>query len=64
VFFALGVINLYIAVSFTIEIWGWWISIGSIGIKILGVTIQYVVFRTLVVRNMRLAATGTGPSRQ
>jgi intracellular septation protein len=57
--FTLGIINFYIATSFSVEIWAWWISVGSIGAKVLGVAIHYVVFRTMVVRNMRLASPGT-----
>lgn len=60
--FALGVINFYIATELGVEIWAWWISVGSIGAKVLGGAIHYVVFRTLIVRNMRLAASGTHPS--
>lgn len=61
--FALGVINFYVAVSFSVEIWAWWISVGSIGTKVLGVVLQYVVFRTLVVRNLRMGSSGTHPSK-
>src|SRR5262245_18265594 len=54
--FTLGLINLYIATSFSVEIWAWWITVGSIGAKALGIAVHYVVFRTLVARNLRLAS--------
>ena len=60
--FALGVINFYVATSFSVEIWAWWITAGSFGAKVLGIAIHYVVFRTLVVRNLRLASSGSHPS--
>src|SRR5262249_15149245 len=54
--FTLGLINFYIATSFSVEIWAWWITVGSIGAKALGIAVHYVVFRALVVRKMRLAS--------
>jgi intracellular septation protein len=57
--YSLGIINFHIATSYSVEIWAWWIAVGSIGAKVLGVAITYVVFRTLVVRSLRVAASGT-----
>ena len=52
----LGLLNIYIAMSFSIEIWTWWISVGAIGAKIAALIVQFIVFRTLVRRNMRAIA--------
>ena len=56
---ALGAINIYIATSFSFETWAWWISVGAIGAKVVALLIQFVIFRTLIRRNMRLASAGT-----
>jgi intracellular septation protein A len=52
----LGLLNIYIAMSFSIEIWTWWISVGAIGAKIAALIIQFIVFRAMVRRNMRINA--------
>jgi intracellular septation protein A len=52
----LGLLNIYIAMSFSIEIWTWWISLGAVGAKIAALIVQYIVFRTLVRRNIRTIA--------
>ena len=52
---ALGLLNIYIAMSFSIEIWTWWIAIGAVGAKVAALIIQFIVFRTLVRRNMQAA---------
>ena len=57
--FTLGIINFYIATTFSVEIWAWWATVGSVGAKVLGIAITYVVFRALVVRNLRLTSSGT-----
>jgi intracellular septation protein len=53
---ALGVVNIYIATSFSIETWAWWISVGAIGAKVIALALQFVVFRILIRRNMPLAS--------
>lgn len=53
---ALGLLNIYIAMSFSIEIWAWWISVGAFGAKIAALIVQFVVFRTLVRHNIRVVA--------
>jgi intracellular septation protein len=52
---ALGLLNIYIAVSFSVEIWAWWISVGAIGAKVAAFIIQYVVLRALIRRNLTMA---------
>ena len=51
----LGVLNIYVAMSFSIEIWTWWIAIGALGAKVAALIIQFIVFRALVRRNMHAA---------
>jgi len=53
--FALGVVNIYVAASFSIETWAWWMSVGANGVKACVFGLQYVIFRNLIRRNMRLA---------
>lgn len=52
---ALGVVNIYIATSFSIETWAWWISVGAIGAKVVALALQLVIFRILIGRNVRTA---------
>src|SRR3974377_1998555 len=47
---ALGTLNIYIAMSFSIEIWAWWISAGALGAKIAALMVQFIVFRVRVRR--------------
>jgi len=49
---ALGLLNIYIAMSFSIVVWTWWIAVGALGAKIVALIVQYIVFRTLIRRNM------------
>lgn len=51
----LGLVNIYVATSFSIETWAWWIFVGAIGAKVIALTLQFVVFRILTPRNMPLA---------
>jgi intracellular septation protein len=53
---ALGVLNIYVAMSFSIELWAWWISVGALGAKIAALIVQFIVFRALVRRNIRAVA--------
>jgi intracellular septation protein A len=53
---ALGLLNIYVAMSFSIEIWAWWISVGAFGAKIAALIVQFVVFRALVRRNISVVA--------
>jgi intracellular septation protein A len=52
----LGLLNIYIAMSFSTEIWAWWISVGAVGAKVVALIVQFIVFRMLVRRNVRAIA--------
>ena len=54
--FGLGGLNLVIALGFSPEIWGYFISFGAIGAKLAMFALQYTVMRSTVIRNLRQAA--------
>jgi intracellular septation protein len=57
---ALGITNLVLAFSVDTRTWAWSITFIVLGAKIVLVAVQYVTFRTMVVRNIRLQrATAT-----
>jgi intracellular septation protein len=56
--FALGALNLIIAVTLPFRIWAWFISVGAIGAKFVAFLAQYVIFRAIVRRKLRGAASG------
>lgn len=51
--FALGTLNLVIALTLPFEIWAWFISVGAIGAKVAAFFVQYAIFRTIVRRKLR-----------
>ncbi len=51
--FALGLTNLYVAVSFSVAVWAWFISIGAVGAKVVAFLVQFLVFRVVVRRRLR-----------
>lgn len=53
--FALGLINLYVANQYTIEVWAWFISVFAIGAKVVAFLIQYGVIWVMIRRKLRLA---------
>ena len=53
--FALGLINLYVANRYSIEVWAWFISVYAVGAKVVAFLIQYAVIRVLIRRKLRLA---------
>ena len=57
--FALGALNIVIALTLPFKVWAWFISIGAIGAKIVAFLVQYAVFRTIVRRKLR-AGTSEG----
>jgi intracellular septation protein A len=59
--FVLGMINIYVAASFSIETWAWWMSVGATGAKACVFVLHYAIFRTLIRRNLRLALTSARP---
>ena len=45
---ALGLTNLFIALRFDFITWAWFISVGSVGAKLVAFALQYGVFRAIV----------------
>ena len=56
----LGVINLGIALSADIVVWAWFVSVVAVGAKIAAFLLQYAVFRTIVVRNVKRSRAAAG----
>jgi intracellular septation protein len=54
--FALGLANLYVAANYSPLIWGYFLSIGATGAKIVAFFTQYLVFQILVRRRLRAQA--------
>ena len=59
--FGLSALNIVIALTLPFGVWAWFISVGAIGAKIVAFLVQYVIFRTILRRKLRGAATG-GPA--
>jgi intracellular septation protein len=51
--FALGLANLYVAANYSPVVWGYFLSIGATGAKIVAFFAQYLVFQILVRRRLR-----------
>jgi intracellular septation protein len=51
--FGLGLANLYVAASYSPIVWGYFLSIGATGAKIVAFFLQYLVFQILVRRRLR-----------
>ena len=56
----LGVTNIAVALLASPEVWGYFLSFGAIGAKVLMFAVQYTVMRTMVVRKIRQAAAVAG----
>jgi len=52
----LGVLNLYIARFYSIEVWAWFISVFAFGAKAAAFVIQYALLRILTRRKLRATA--------
>lgn len=50
--FFLGLANVYVAANYSPIIWGYFLSIGATGAKIVAFAAQYLVFRTLIRRKL------------
>ena len=50
--FALGALNIVIAVTLPFKIWAWFISVGAIGAKVVAFLVQYAIFRTIMRRKL------------
>jgi len=59
--FALGLINLYVANRYSIEVWAWFISVYAVGSKVVAFLIQYAVIFVLMRRKLRLAKSTAAP---
>lgn len=55
--FVLGIGNIAIAMTGDIKLWAFYISVVAIGAKIIAFAVQYVVFRVIITRRLRAAAT-------
>jgi intracellular septation protein len=51
--FALGLANLYVATTFSVAAWAWFISVGAVGAKVVAFLVQFAVLRAFVRRRMR-----------
>lgn len=49
----IGVANIVLAMYADFATWAWFVTVGAVGIKIAAFLLQYLVFRTLVRRNLR-----------
>jgi intracellular septation protein len=51
--FALGLANLYVAATFSVAAWAWFISVGAVGAKAVAFLAQFAVLRAFVRRALR-----------
>jgi intracellular septation protein len=51
--FVLGLANLYVAANYSPTIWGYFLSIGATGAKVVAFFTQYLVFQILIRRRLR-----------
>jgi intracellular septation protein len=54
--FGLGLINLYVASRYSIDVWAWFISVYAVGAKVVAFLIQYAVIWVLIRRKLKAAA--------
>ena len=54
--FALGLANLYVAATFSVATWAWFISVGAVGAKVVAFLAQFIVLRVLIRRHLRATA--------
>lgn len=59
--FALGALNIVIALTLPFGVWAWFISVGAVGAKIVAFLAQYAVFR-MIFRRTRVAADARDPA--
>jgi intracellular septation protein len=59
--FALGALNIVIALTLPFTVWAWFISVGAIGAKIVAFLVQYAIFHAILRRKLRKAGAG-GPA--
>lgn len=51
--FVLGLTNLYVAATFSVAAWAWFISVGALGAKVVAFLVQVAILRVLVRRRLR-----------
>ena len=51
--FGLGLLNIFVAMNYSVEVWAWFVSVGAIGAKVVAFLAQYLMFRTLIRRKLR-----------
>ena len=54
--FVLGLANLYVAANYSPVVWGYFLSLGAMGAKVVAFFIQYLVFQILIRRHLRAKA--------
>jgi intracellular septation protein len=59
--FVLGLANLYVAANYSPLVWGYFLSIGATGAKIVAFFAQYLVFQILIRRRLR-SQPGASPA--
>lgn len=60
--FVLGLSNLYVAAFYSPVVWGWFISVGAVGAKIVAFAVQYLVIWVLIRRSFRQLPQSAGPA--
>jgi intracellular septation protein A len=58
--FFLGAMNIFIAINFSAEIWGFYIVFVAMGAKLAMFTLQYWVFRRATIRRKAAAEASAG----
>jgi intracellular septation protein len=59
--FALGALNIFVALTLPFSVWAWFISVGAIGAKVAAFFLQYAIFRIVVRRKLRVTPSETSP---
>jgi intracellular septation protein A len=53
--FALGAGTIAVAMTGDIKLWGFYVSVVALGAKVVAFAVQYIAFRTLIIRRLRAA---------
>jgi intracellular septation protein len=61
--FALGLINLYVANRYSIDVWAWFISVYAVGAKVMAFLIQYRVIWVMIRSKLRAPPSPSQPPR-
>jgi intracellular septation protein A len=60
--FVLAAINLVLAMRFSIDVWGWFVTVGIMGAQGAAFLIQYVAMRVVIRRRIRAQGEGASPA--